>query len=108
VKWAVAAGVVCVEVAVGDELHVGDAVAGRAERLLDGPHVHGLVELDHLPRLRRETGVEQEDAARMIDDECGDHDALAGKTIAVDGHRVVPRVDRLDARVRHVGPTLAA
>jgi hypothetical protein len=33
--------------------------------------------------------------------ECGDHDALARKALAVGGHRVVPGVDRLDAGVSH-------
>ena len=93
----VASGVVRVEMAVGDELHVGDAVAGRAKRFVDRPHVDGLIKIDHLPGLRREAGVEQEDAPRMLDDEGGDHNALARKAIAVAGHRVVPGVDRLNA-----------
>jgi hypothetical protein len=44
----------------------------------------------------------------MLDNEGGYHDALSRKAIAVGRHRVVPGVDRLDARVRHVGDRLAA
>ena len=83
-------------------------VRGRAKRLFDRSHVDGLVEVDHLPRLGREAGVEEEDALRMLDHECGDDDTLARKAIAVCGHRVVPGVDGLDARVSHVLFTLAA
>ena len=105
---AVAPRVIGVEVAVRDELHVGDAMACRAKGFLDRPHVYGLVEIDHFPRLRREARVEKENATRMLDDEGGDHDALARKAIAVGGHRVMPGVDGLDARVDHVRLTLAA
>src|SRR5204863_5655418 len=70
---AVAPRVIGVEVAVRNELDVGDAVAGRAKSFLDRPHVHGLIEIDHLPRLRREARVEKENATRMLDDEGGDH-----------------------------------
>src|SRR5438093_2853249 len=107
-EMAVAAGMVGMEVAVRDELHVGDAMARGAKRLLDGPHVHGLVEVDHLPRLRRETGVEEEHAARMLDDERRHDDPLARKALAVGGHRVVPGMDGLDPRVSHLGLTVAA
>ena len=105
---AVASRVIRVEVAVRDELDVGDAMAGRAKSFLDRPHVHGLVEIDHLSRLRREARVEKENAPRMLDNEGGDHDALARKAIAVGGHGVVPGMDGLDARVDHVRLTLAA
>src|SRR6267378_1244119 len=92
-EMAVAARVVGVEVAVGDEFHVGDAVPRRAKRFVDRPHIDGLVKVNHLPRLRRETGVEQEHASRMLDDEGRDDDSLARKAIAVGGHRVVPGMD---------------
>ena len=78
---AIAARVICVKVAVSDELHVGDAVARGAKSFVDRPHVNGPIEVDHLPRLRRESGVEQEDASWMLDDEGRDHDAFARKAI---------------------------
>src|SRR5438552_8281378 len=100
-EMAIASRVVGVKVAVSDELHVGDAVARGAKSFVDRPHVNGPIEVDHLPRLRRESGVEQEDASRMLDDEGRNHDAFARKAIGVRGHRVVPGVDGLDTRMNH-------
>ena len=100
-EMAIAARMVGVEVTVGDQLHVGYAVAGGAQRFVDRAHVHRLVEIDHLPRLRREPGVEQEDPALMLDDERRDHNAFAGEPISVGGHRVMPGVDGLDTRMNH-------
>ena len=105
---AVAPRVVGVEMAIGDELDVGDALASRAKRLIDRPHVHGFVEIDHLSRFRREACVEQEHTTRVLDDERCNHDPLARKAIAVGRHRVMPGVDGLNARVSHVPLTLAA
>ena len=70
----------------------------------DVRHAHG-VAMQHvqvLSGLRRESGVEQEDASRMLDDERRDHDAFAGEVIGVRGHRVMPGVDGLDARMSHL------
>ena len=98
---AIAARMVGVEVTVGDQLDVGYAVTGGAQRFVDRAHVHRLVEIDHLPRLRREPGVEQEDPALVLDDERRDHNAFAGEPISVGGHRVMPGVDGLDTRMNH-------
>src|SRR5438477_5151869 len=104
-EMAIAARVVGVEVTVGDQLHVGYAVTGGAQRFVDRAHVHRLIEIDHLSRLRREPGVEQEDPALVLDDERRDHNAFAGKAISVGGHRVMPGVDGLDTRMNHRSQT---
>src|SRR5437867_5095948 len=77
----VAAGVVWVEVAVRDDLDIGDAMSCRAQRLLDRTHVHRPVEIDHLARLRGEAGVEKEHPTRVFDHERGHDDPLSGKAI---------------------------
>jgi hypothetical protein len=98
---AIAAGVIGVEMAVRNEVDLGDPVPRGTQRLLHRPHLDRLIAVDHLARLRRKAGVEEEQAARVLDHERGDDDALAGER-AVGRHRVVAGVDGLNARQRHV------
>ena len=95
-EMVVAAGVIGMEVAVRDELHVRRRVSAGAERFGDGSHLDRREAFDELLGLRAETGVEEEDAAGVLDDERGHDDPLAWKA-AVRRHCVVPGVDRLDA-----------
>ena len=38
----------------------------------------------------------------MLDDKRGHHDPFTGKPIGIRGHRVMPGVDGLDARMSHL------
>src|SRR2546427_362899 len=96
-EMAVAAGVIGMEVAVRDELHVPRRVSGGAKGCGNWSHLDRSELIDELLRLGAETGVEKEDPVGMLDDERRHDDPLARKA-AIGQHRVVPRVDRPDAR----------
>lgn len=88
--------VIQVEVAVHDDPDIPDDHAGRGERLIQGTP-HGVIELFHLLVTLCDTGVEEHEPIRVVDQVAADHDLLAGALIPVVGDREMTERDTTDA-----------